>query len=114
MLSIQLGLSPFSFECLTGFATQGPIEVGFGASATVYHAIYIPLNELVAVKCLDLDRINSNLDSVIKILDAFYRDRHYARFFVLETIARVPYFAFISVPHLYESFCWWRRADYLN
>ncbi|KAI9072053.1 hypothetical protein K1719_045992 [Acacia pycnantha] len=53
-------------------------------------------------------------DSVIKILDAFYRDRHYARFFVLETIARVPYFAFISVPHLYESFCWWRRADYLN
>ncbi|KAI9080972.1 hypothetical protein K1719_037133 [Acacia pycnantha] len=91
-----------------------PPKVGFGASATVYHAIYIPLNELVAVKCLDLDRINSNLDSVIKILDAFYRDRHYARFFVLETIARVPYFAFISVPHLYESFCWWRRADYLN
>ena len=36
-------------------------EVGFGASATVFRAIYIPLNELVAVKCLDLDRINSNL-----------------------------------------------------
>ncbi|KAF2298260.1 hypothetical protein GH714_020919 [Hevea brasiliensis] len=31
-------------------------------------------------------------DSVIKILDALYRDRDYARFFVLETIARVPYF----------------------
>ncbi|XP_028779622.1 ubiquinol oxidase 4, chloroplastic/chromoplastic-like isoform X2 [Neltuma alba] len=53
-------------------------------------------------------------DSVIKILDAFYHDRHYARFFVLETIARVPYFAFISVLHLYESFGWWRRADYLK
>ncbi|KAI9123573.1 hypothetical protein K1719_004873 [Acacia pycnantha] len=53
-------------------------------------------------------------DSVIKILDAFYRDRDYARFFVLETIARVPYFAFISVLHLYESFGWWRRADYLK
>ncbi|OVA01122.1 Alternative oxidase [Macleaya cordata] len=52
--------------------------------------------------------------SVIKILDAFYRDRHYARFFVLETIARVPYFAFMSVLHLYESFGWWRRADYLK
>ncbi|KAI9108437.1 hypothetical protein K1719_020628 [Acacia pycnantha] len=39
-------------------------EVGFGASATVYRAIYIPLNELVAVKCLDLDRINSNLDDI--------------------------------------------------
>ncbi|XP_078437748.1 alternative oxidase family protein [Wolffia australiana] len=53
-------------------------------------------------------------DSVIKILDALYRDRHYARFYVLETIARVPYFAFISVLHLYESFGWWRKADYLK
>ncbi|KAL6992861.1 Ubiquinol oxidase 4, chloroplastic/chromoplastic [Sarracenia purpurea var. burkii] len=53
-------------------------------------------------------------DSVIKILDILYHDRDYARFFVLETIARVPYFAFISVLHLYESFGWWRRADYLK
>lgn len=29
---------------------------------------------------------------MIKILDTLYRDRTYARFFVLETIARVPYF----------------------
>lgn len=29
---------------------------------------------------------------MIKILDNLYHDRHYARFFVLETIARVPYF----------------------
>ncbi|KAK1273966.1 hypothetical protein QJS04_geneDACA008061 [Acorus gramineus] len=53
-------------------------------------------------------------DSVIKILDTLYHDRHYARFYVLETIARVPYFAFISVLHLYESCGWWRRADYLK
>lgn len=53
-------------------------------------------------------------DSVIKILDTFYHDRDYARFFVLETIARVPYFAFISVLHMYESFGWWRRADYMK
>uniref|UniRef100_A0A7C8YPK9 Ubiquinol oxidase n=1 Tax=Opuntia streptacantha TaxID=393608 RepID=A0A7C8YPK9_OPUST len=53
-------------------------------------------------------------DSVIKILDTFYRDRHYARFYVLETVARVPYFAFISVLHLYESFGWWRQSDYLK
>ncbi|CAL1397550.1 unnamed protein product [Linum trigynum] len=53
-------------------------------------------------------------DTVIKVLDTFYRDRDYARFFVLETIARVPYFAFISVLHLYESFGWWRRADYIK
>ncbi|XP_022716170.1 ubiquinol oxidase 4, chloroplastic/chromoplastic-like, partial [Durio zibethinus] len=53
-------------------------------------------------------------DSVTKILDTLYHDRDYARSFVLETIARVPYFAFISVLHMYESFGWWRRADYLK
>ncbi|RWW20807.1 hypothetical protein GW17_00015060 [Ensete ventricosum] len=38
-------------------------EVGHGASATVYRAIYVPANEVVAVKRLDLDRCNSNLVS---------------------------------------------------
>ncbi|KAK4381123.1 Germinal center kinase [Sesamum angolense] len=42
-------------------------EVGYGASATVYRAIYLPVNEVVAVKCLDLDRCNSNLFSAIGI-----------------------------------------------
>ncbi|GAA0155124.1 oxidase [Lithospermum erythrorhizon] len=53
-------------------------------------------------------------DTVIKLLDALYRDRNFARFFVLETIARVPYFSFMSVLHLYETFGWWRRSDYLK
>ncbi|KAJ6341596.1 hypothetical protein OIU78_009700 [Salix suchowensis] len=39
-------------------------EVGYGASAVVYRAIYIPFNEVVAIKCLDLDRCNSNLDDI--------------------------------------------------
>ncbi|KAK6162227.1 hypothetical protein DH2020_002068 [Rehmannia glutinosa] len=39
-------------------------EVGYGASATVYRAMYLPSNEVVAVKCLDLDRCNSNLDDI--------------------------------------------------
>ncbi|GMY30628.1 serine/threonine-protein kinase BLUS1-like isoform X1 [Fagus crenata] len=39
-------------------------EVGYGATATVYRAIYLPSNEVVAVKCLDLDRCNSNLDDI--------------------------------------------------
>ncbi|KAI0499830.1 hypothetical protein KFK09_018038 [Dendrobium nobile] len=34
-------------------------EVGQGASATVYRAMYIPFNEIVAVKCMDLDRCNN-------------------------------------------------------
>ncbi|GJN26099.1 hypothetical protein PR202_gb14002 [Eleusine coracana subsp. coracana] len=53
-------------------------------------------------------------ESVVTILGTLYRDRNYARFFVLETIARVPYFAFISVLHLYETFGWSRRADYIK
>ncbi|CAN0840851.1 Serine/threonine-protein kinase fray2 [Linum grandiflorum] len=66
-------------------------EVGHGASATVYRAIYIPSNEVIAVKCLDLDRCNSNLDdirkeaqtmslvdhpNVIKAFCSFVVDRH--------------------------------------
>ncbi|XP_019090694.1 PREDICTED: serine/threonine-protein kinase BLUS1-like isoform X1 [Camelina sativa] len=39
-------------------------EVGYGASAVVRRAIYIPTNEVVAIKCLDLDRCNSNLDDI--------------------------------------------------
>ena len=31
-------------------------------------------------------------------------DRDFARFFVLETVARVPYFAYLSVLHLRETF----------
>lgn len=36
-------------------------EVGYGASAVVHRAIYLPTKEVVAIKCLDLDRCNSNL-----------------------------------------------------
>ncbi|KAL0296405.1 UNVERIFIED_CONTAM: Germinal center kinase [Sesamum radiatum] len=46
-------------------------EVGYGASATVYRAIYLPVNEVVAVKCLDLDRCNSNLECVSDITLTF-------------------------------------------
>ena len=38
-------------------------ESGYGASATVFRAIYTPSIEVVAIKCLDLDRCNSNLVS---------------------------------------------------
>jgi ubiquinol oxidase len=40
--------------------------------------------------------------------------RSFARFYALETIARVPYFSYLSVLHLYETFGWFRRASYLK
>lgn len=48
------------------------------------------------------------------ILKSFYQDRWYARFYVLETIARVPYFAYVSVLHLYESLGYWDKSDWLK
>jgi len=50
------------------------------------------------------------------LLNTFYRgrDRVFARFFVLETVARVPYFAYTSVLHLYETMGWWRKSDWLK
>jgi len=40
--------------------------------------------------------------------------RDFARFYALETIARVPYFSYLSVLHLYETLGTWRRAKYLK
>ncbi|WP_009632082.1 alternative oxidase [Synechocystis sp. PCC 7509] len=48
------------------------------------------------------------------LLNTFYRTRIYPRFYVLETVARVPYFAFTSVLHLYETMGWWRKADWIK
>jgi hypothetical protein len=39
-------------------------EIGFGANAVVYRAVFLPADTTIAVKCLDLDRVNSNLVSI--------------------------------------------------
>ena len=43
-------------------------------------------------------------------LDTFFDGRPIARFWFLETVARMPYFSYISLLHLYESLGWWRRS----
>jgi ubiquinol oxidase len=43
------------------------------------------------------------LDITVAMLDFLYRGRDYQRFWVLEEIARAPYFAFLSVLHFRES-----------
>lgn len=58
--------------------------------------------------------IRSLVNVLVFITNVLYRDRPYARFYVLETIARVPYFAYLSVLHLYETLGWWRKADWLK
>ncbi|MGK7876936.1 MAG: alternative oxidase [Xenococcaceae cyanobacterium] len=54
------------------------------------------------------------VNSLEFLVNHLYRNRWYPRFYVLETVARVPYFAYISVLHLYESLGWWRKADWLK
>jgi len=48
------------------------------------------------------------------LVSRFYQNRWYPRFYVLETVARVPYFAYLSVLHLYETLGFWRKADLLK
>ena len=43
------------------------------------------------------------LNLTVSILDFLYMGKHIQRFWVLETIARAPYFAFLSVLHFKES-----------
>ena len=51
-----------------------------------------------------MQKINSfTLSFTISIIDYLYRGRDFQRFWVLEEIARAPYFAFLSVLHLRES-----------
>ncbi len=51
---------------------------------------------------------------LVWVINVLYKDRPYPRFYVLETVARVPYFAYMSVLHLYETLGWWRKADWLK
>ncbi|MEG4108528.1 alternative oxidase [Microcoleus sp. S13_C5] len=48
------------------------------------------------------------------LVDVVYGNRSYPRFYMLETIARVPYFSYLSVLHLYETLGYWRKADLLK
>ena len=51
-----------------------------------------------------LKKINVvTLNLTVAILDFLYQGRDYQRFWVLEEIARAPYFAFLSVLHFRES-----------
>lgn len=58
--------------------------------------------------------IRAVVSILVFVTDIIYHNRPYPRFYVLETIARVPYFAYLSVLHLYETLGIWRKADWLK
>jgi len=45
------------------------------------------------------------------LLDNLFDERPIQRFWFLEIIARIPYFSYVSMLHLYESFGWWRGPE---
>uniref|UniRef100_A0A7S4MGU0 Ubiquinol oxidase n=1 Tax=Odontella aurita TaxID=265563 RepID=A0A7S4MGU0_9STRA len=46
------------------------------------------------------------------LLDVVFEGRYPpARFFLLETVARMPYFSYITMLHLYETLGFWRRSS---
>lgn len=58
--------------------------------------------------------INFLVNILVFVINVIYRNRPIPRFYVLETVARVPYFAYLSVLHLYETVGLWRKADWLK
>lgn len=48
------------------------------------------------------------------ILDVRYEARPIARFWVLETVARMPYFAYTSCLHLFATLGWYRSPTLMN
>ena len=62
-----------------------------------------------------IQNINKVSVELVKgLLFLYYGDRHYARFAALETIARVPYFSYTSVLHLFETCGWFRKKEYIK
>lgn len=52
--------------------------------------------------------------AICAIMDVIYDKRPIQRFWFLEVVARMPYFAYISMLHLYESLGWWRAGAELR
>ena len=48
------------------------------------------------------------------VLDTLYDGRPIARFWYLETVARIPYFGYNTMIFLYETLGWWRRSAKLK
>jgi hypothetical protein len=49
-------------------------------------------------------------DVVLFFVDRLFVDRAIERFWFLETVARIPYFSYVTCLHLYETLGWWRTG----
>ena len=52
--------------------------------------------------------------AITYILDKIYEDRPIARFYFLENVARIPYFAYVACLHFYETLGLWQIDEKLR
>lgn len=82
------------------------VEKSYGTGNGDYE-IYDDLYEMVPNR-LPVDEntvgvLKGLVDALVVVIDAIYKDKPYQRFYVLETVARVPYFSYISALHYLET-----------
>lgn len=51
---------------------------------------------------------------ICNMLDIIFKDKPIERFWFLETVARMPYFSYVTMLQLYETFGWWEIAGPLK
>ena len=87
-----------------------------------FHPILLLVIEPITVVKLNdeaqrTNDVRSRLKSKQSCINVIGFSTHFgvsARFWVLEVVARMPYFAYISMLHLYESLGWWRAGAELR
>lgn len=85
---------------------QKKIEMSYGKGNGDYE-VYDDLYELVPDRLPVNDELVGSItklvDYIVFLIDLLYQNEPYKRFYVLETIARVPYFSYISALHYLET-----------
>ena len=58
--------------------------------------------------------IRTSVNALVSVIDKLYRGRPFPRFYILETLACMPYYAHLSVLNFYENLGFWRQVDWLK
>jgi ubiquinol oxidase len=82
------------------------IETNYGKGNGDYEVekdLYEMVPDRLPVDEDSVGRLAALVDYLVFLIDLLYKDKPYQRFYVLETVARVPYFSYISCLHYLET-----------
>lgn len=110
MLIQLLFLLVFSLHCCHSFRGRSHIS-GQRSPGTTSRSVVLDTDAIP----LTVQNMNKFIVSTTKnVLMVVYGDRDFARFYALETIARVPYFSYASVLHLFETIGFFRQKEFIK